>query len=62
MGFFLVKSAVEYDPNEPEGLDGAVRSVAEAAWGTWALTVLAAGMLAYAAFSFVEARWRMLAE
>ncbi len=60
VGFFLTKSAVVFDPNEPEGLDQAVRSVADASYGTALLVVLALGMVAYAGFSFVEARWRVL--
>ena len=62
VGFFLVKAAVEYDPNEPESLDEAVRALADASYGTIALVLLASAMAAYAAFSFVEARWRVLAE
>ncbi|MDE0801770.1 MAG: DUF1206 domain-containing protein [Acidimicrobiales bacterium] len=60
VGFFLTRAAVEYDPDEPESLDQAVRALAETSYGTSALMVLAAGMVAYAAFSFVEARWRVL--
>lgn len=60
VGFFLTRAAVEYDPDEPEGLDQAVKAVADASWGTSVLAVLAVGMLAYAAFSFIEARWRRL--
>ena len=62
IGFFLTKAAIEYDPNEPEGLDAAVRALADATYGTIALVVLAAGMFAYAGFSFVEARWRVLVD
>lgn len=60
VGFFLTRAAIEYDPNEPEGLDQAVRSIADASWGTSVLLLLAVGMVAYAAFSFIEARWRRL--
>lgn len=60
IGFFLTRAAVEFDPDEPESLDQAVRALADTAYGTSALLALAAGMVAYAAFSFVEARWRVL--
>ncbi len=60
VGFFLTRAAIEYDPDEPESLDQAVRALADTSFGTTALVVLAAGMVAYAAFSFVEARWRIL--
>ncbi len=62
IGFFLTRAAVEYDPDEPESLDQAVRALADTSFGTTALLVLALGMGAYAAFSFVEARWRVLVE
>ena len=62
VGFFLTRAAIQYDPSEPEGLDEAVRALAETSVGTTALVVLAAGMVAYAGFSLVEARWRELAE
>lgn len=62
VGFFLTRSAVQYDPAEPEGLDQAVRALADTSVGTAALSVLAAGMVCYAGFSFVEARWRVLVE
>ena len=60
VGFFLTRAAIEYDPDEPESLDQAVRALAETSFGTSALLALAVGMVAYAAFSFVEARWRVL--
>lgn len=60
IGFFLTRAAVEYDPDEPESLDQAVRAIADTSFGTSALIVLAVGMVAYAGFSFVEARWRVL--
>ncbi|WP_436794341.1 DUF1206 domain-containing protein [Actinospongicola halichondriae] len=62
IGFFLTRAAIEYDPDEPESLDQAVRALADTSFGTTALLALAAGMVAYAAFSFVEARWRVLVE
>ncbi len=62
IGFFLTRAAIEFDPDEPESLDQAVRALADTSFGTSALLVLAVGMVSYAAFSFVEARWRVLVE
>lgn len=62
IGFFLTRAAIEYDPDEPESLDQAVRALADTSFGTSALVALAVGMVSYAAFSFVEARWRVLVE
>ncbi len=62
IGFFLTKAAIEVDSSEPESLDEAVRALAEAPGGTVYLLIVAFGMLAYAGFSFVEARWREILE
>lgn len=58
IGLFLVKAAWEYDPSEAIGLDGALRTVVDGPYGGALLGALAAGLLAYAAFCFVEARYR----
>jgi hypothetical protein len=58
VGFFLAKAAYEYDPDEAVGIDGALAKLADQAWGTWLLAAVALGLLAYAVFSLVQARWR----
>jgi hypothetical protein len=57
-GWFLIKAAVEYDPKETVGLDGALAKLAHASYGHWLLAAVAIGLLAYGAFSLVEARFR----
>jgi hypothetical protein len=57
-GWFLVKAAWEYDPKEAIGIDGALRKVARAEYGDLLLGCVAAGLLAYALFCFVQARYR----
>jgi hypothetical protein len=57
-GFFLVKAAWEYDPREAIGLDGALRKLARAEYGELLLGCTAAGLLAYALFCLVQARYR----
>lgn len=58
VGFFFVKAAWEYDPREAIGLDGALRKVARAEYGGLLLGCTAAGILAYALFCLVQARYR----
>ena len=58
IGAFLIKAAVEYDPKEAIGLDGALQKLAGQSYGAWLLGLTAAGLLAYAIFCFVEARYR----
>jgi hypothetical protein len=57
-GWFLVKAAWEYDPEEAIGIDGALRKVASAEYGDLLLGCVAAGLLAYALFCVVQARYR----
>lgn len=58
IGLFVLKAAYEYDPQEAIGLDGALRKLADGAFGGALLGALAAGLLCYALFCFVEARYR----
>lgn len=58
IGSFLVKAAYEYDAEEAIGLDGALRKFVQASYGPVLLGVVAAGLLCYALFCFVEARYR----
>ena len=58
VGFFIVKAAWEFDPKEAIGLDGALAKVAHAEYGSLLLGAVAAGLLAYALFCFIQARYR----
>lgn len=58
VGYFFVQAAVTYDPDEARGLDAALREVSQQPWGRVVLVLIAAGLLAYGVFSFVEARYR----
>lgn len=60
IGGFLVQAAVTYQPAKAKGLDAALKTVARASFGTVLLLVTAIGMLAFAAWSFLEARYRSL--
>jgi len=58
VGVFLLKAAIEYDAQEAIGLDGALRKLAQQTYGEWLLGLTAAGLIAYALFCFVQARYR----
>jgi hypothetical protein len=58
IGAFVLKAAVEYDPQEAIGLDGALQKLLGQPYGPVLLGVVAAGLLAYAVFCLVEARYR----
>lgn len=58
IGFFVIKAALEYDPKEAIGLDGALQKLASAAYGPYLLGLTAAGLIAYGLYCLVDARYR----
>lgn len=60
IGFFLVRAAWQYDPEEAIGLDGALAKVLRADYGPLLLAVVAAGLIAYGLYCFAEARYRQV--
>ena len=58
VGIFLGKAALEYDPQEAIGIDGALLKLVEAPFGPLLLGLVAAGLVAYAVYCLVEARYR----
>jgi hypothetical protein len=58
IGVFIIKAAVEYDPDEAIGLDGALQKLANATYGPYLLGVTAVGLICYALYCFVDARYR----
>jgi hypothetical protein len=60
VGAFLFKAAWEYDSKQARGLDGALLEVAQAPYGGPLLGAVAVGLLAYAAYCLVQARYRRI--
>ena len=58
IGIFVSKAAIEYDPNEAIGLDGALQKLGDASYGPYLLGLTAAGLLCYALYCLVDARYR----
>jgi hypothetical protein len=58
IGAFLVKAAVEAEPDTARGLGGALAALAGQPEGPWLLGLVAAGLTAYGLFMFVQARYR----
>jgi hypothetical protein len=61
IGVFVTKAAIDYDPKEAIGLDGALQKLAHAAYGPWLLGLTAAGLVSYGAYCLVDARYRDVA-
>jgi hypothetical protein len=58
MGIFVTKAAIDYNPRDAIGLDGALQKLAHASYGPWLLGLTAAGLVAYGVFCLVDARLR----
>ncbi len=59
-GVFMIKAAIEHDPKEAIGLDGALQELVGQKLGPFLLGATAACLLLYAAYCLVEARYRKL--
>jgi len=57
---FLLKAAYDYKANEAIGLDGALGKLYNGSYGAWLLGAVAVGLIAFACFSLVEARYRKI--
>jgi len=58
IGIFVTKAAIDYNPNDAIGLDGALRKLAEASYGPYLLGITAAGLVSYGVYCLVDARYR----
>ena len=59
-GFFLVRAAVEFEPKQAVGLDGALAKLQHNSLGPFVLGIVAAGLIAFAVYSFSDARYRRI--
>jgi hypothetical protein len=58
IGYGLIRAAVDYDPKQAIGLDGALRELADASYGPVLLAAVALGLAGFALYSIVDARYR----
>lgn len=58
IGIFVTKAAVDYNPKDAIGLDGALQKLAGTVYGPYLLGLTAAGLLCYAVYCLVDARYR----
>jgi hypothetical protein len=61
IGFFGIQAALHFNPDEAKGLDEALASLAQNYYGSWALGIVAIGLIAYGFYMLVEARYRRIA-
>jgi hypothetical protein len=60
IGWLVIKSALQYDPSEAQGLQGALVTLREAAYGPYLLGLVALGLMAYGISQLVKARYRVI--
>ena len=60
VGVFLIKAAVDYNPDKAVGLDGALAKIVDRSYGPFLLGVVAAGLIAFALYSLSDARYRRI--
>ncbi|HEY5422785.1 MAG TPA: DUF1206 domain-containing protein, partial [Ilumatobacteraceae bacterium] len=60
VGFFLVRAAIRYNPNEATGLDGALRRLATESWGLVIVVIVGIGFAAYGVFCLATFTHRRL--
>lgn len=60
MGYFFIVAAIDSNPNEAVGIDGALRTLSQSYFGKTVLFVTAAGLVCHGFLSLYEARYRRI--
>ena len=58
IGYFLIRAAFDYNPDEAVSLDGAHAALGQASYGPVLLRIVAAGLIGFAAYCIADARYR----
>lgn len=58
IGYFLIKAAIDFNPDEAIALDGALAHLGQTSYGPVLLGVVAAGLVCFGAYSIADARYR----
>ena len=60
MGFFFLRAAIDSNPNEAMGIDGALSILASSYYGKMLLFIAATGVICHGILSLYEARYRRI--
>ena len=60
IGIFLIRAAMDYDPQKAVGLDGALARLAHQSYGSLLLGLVAAGLIGFGLYSVADARYRRI--
>jgi len=61
IGLFLIIVVFRYDSSDAKGLDSALQVLLQQPFGSVLLAIVALGLMAYGAYSLIEARYRRIA-
>ncbi len=57
IGAFFIQAALQHDPQDAKGLDGALLAIAQWSGGPWILILVALGLIIFGLYSILAARW-----
>jgi hypothetical protein len=60
VGVFLIKAAIDFNPQKAVGVDGALAMLQHNSYGPFLLGIVAAGLIAFALYSLSDARYRRI--
>ena len=58
IGIFVTKAALDYNPKDAIGLDGALQKLVHASYGPYLLGLTALGLVCYGLYCLIDARYR----
>lgn len=58
MGYFFIWAAIDYNPNEAIGLDGALKTLSQSYYGKTLLLITAFGLISHGFLALYEGRYR----
>lgn len=60
IGFYLLQAAIQGDPDQAIGIEGALKKMENWGGGPWLAVAVAAGLLMYGVFVFLKGRYRRI--
>ncbi|WP_077622778.1 DUF1206 domain-containing protein [Sediminibacillus massiliensis] len=60
IGFFLIQTAINSNPEQTKGLDGALSELAQKPFGQWLLGGVAIGLILYGIFEIIRGRYEYM--
>jgi hypothetical protein len=57
LGFFVFQAALQHDPKQAKGIDGALQTLVQQPYGPWLMGIVALGLVAFGIYSLLCAKW-----